>query len=174
MDFRKRQQRPYTPLMIRGTPVERLSCRAVQLIACNSHANLVSKVGSLIGGKSQITCFQMEQQLIHRAVLHWQARQYSVQYRRSIAFGYEHDIAYFFHTYIYVYFLFFVFVFHNCTVHGADLTYISLLVIYSLYNCVCDKYKSWNLEYWKGFTKQNISSSLKYARLCTQYLVGLL
>ncbi len=26
MDFRKRQQRPYTPLMISGTPVERVSC----------------------------------------------------------------------------------------------------------------------------------------------------
>ncbi len=25
MDFRKRQQRPYTPLMISGTPVERVS-----------------------------------------------------------------------------------------------------------------------------------------------------
>ncbi len=33
-----------------------------------------------------------------------------------------------------------VFVFYNiCTVHGADLTHISLLVIYSLYNHVCDK-----------------------------------
>ncbi len=33
-----------------------------------------------------------------------------------------------------------VFVFYNiCTVHGADLTHISLLVIYSLYNRVCDK-----------------------------------
>ncbi len=26
VDFRKRQQRPYTPLMISGTPVERVSC----------------------------------------------------------------------------------------------------------------------------------------------------
>ncbi len=33
-----------------------------------------------------------------------------------------------------------VFVFYNiCTVHGVDLTHISLLVIYSLYNRVCDK-----------------------------------
>ncbi len=58
VDFRKRQQRPYTPLMISGTPVERVSSRAVQLIACNSHANLVSKVGSLIGGKSQSPVFK--------------------------------------------------------------------------------------------------------------------
>ncbi len=29
--------------------------------------------------------------------------------------------------------------YNNCTVHGADLTHISLLVIYSLYNRVCDK-----------------------------------
>ncbi len=28
-----------------------------------------------------------------------------------------------------------------CTVHGADLTHISLLVIQSLYSRVCDKYK---------------------------------
>ncbi len=40
-----------------------------------------------------------------------------------------------------------VFVFYNiCIVHGADLTHISLLVIYSLYNRVCDKYKSWILN----------------------------
>ncbi len=32
VDFRKRQQRPYTPLMISGTPVERVSSRAVRLI----------------------------------------------------------------------------------------------------------------------------------------------
>ncbi len=51
----------------------------------------------------------------------------------------------FFHTYIYIYFL--VFVFHNnCTVLGADLTYISLMVIYSLHNRVCDEYKSWILK----------------------------
>ncbi len=35
-------------------------------------------------------------------------------------------------------------VFYNiCTVHGADLTHISLLVIQSLYSRVCDK---WNLK----------------------------
>ncbi len=39
----------------------------------------------------------------------------------------------------YVYFLCVVF-YNICTVHGADLTHISLLVIYSLYNRVCDKY----------------------------------
>ncbi len=47
--------------------------RAVQLIACDSHAHLVSKAGSVIGSKS-ITCFQMEQQL--RSVVHGQAMRY--------------------------------------------------------------------------------------------------
>ncbi len=37
-------------------------------------------------------------------------------------------------------YIFFVFVFHNnCTVHGVNLTYIPVLVIYPLYNRVCDK-----------------------------------
>ncbi len=44
----------------------------------------------------------------------------------------------FFTYFIYVYFLCVVF-YNICTVHGADLTHISLLVIYSLYNNVCDK-----------------------------------
>ncbi len=44
----------------------------------------------------------------------------------------------------FLFILFFVYfpcdVFYNiCTVHGADLTHISLLVIHSLYNRVCDK-----------------------------------
>ncbi len=57
--------------------------------------------------------------------------------------------AHFFYVlYFVLYLIFFLFhfmyissvVFYNiCTVHGADLTHISLLVIYSLYNRVCDK-----------------------------------
>ncbi len=47
-------------------------------------------------------------------------------------------ISYFLFISFYVYFLCVVF-YNICTVHGADLTHISLLVIYSLYNRVCDK-----------------------------------
>uniref|UniRef100_A0A8C2DJG2 Si:ch73-52p7.1 n=1 Tax=Cyprinus carpio TaxID=7962 RepID=A0A8C2DJG2_CYPCA len=44
----------------------------------------------------------------------------------------------------------------NCTVHGADLTHISLLVIYALYNCVCDRIQILNLESWNLNTESNL------------------
>ncbi len=58
--------------MHRPNPVQTQQLvRAVQLIACDSHAHLVSKAGSAISVTHiSITCFQMERQLIHRAVVH--------------------------------------------------------------------------------------------------------
>ncbi len=47
-------------------------------------------------------------------------------------------ISYFLFILFYVYFPCVVF-YNICTVHGADLTHISLLVIHSLYSRVCDK-----------------------------------
>ncbi len=43
--------------------------------------------------------FQMERQLIHRAIVHWQARQYRVHNRRWIAFDYEREIAFAYQLY---------------------------------------------------------------------------
>ncbi len=60
-----------------------LQPRAGRYIACDCHAYLVCKAGSVISAKS-VTCFQMERHLIHRAVVPWQATQYSVRYRRRL------------------------------------------------------------------------------------------
>ncbi len=44
--------------------------RAGRYIACDDHAHLVSKAGSVIGTKSPSPVFKIERQLIHRAVVH--------------------------------------------------------------------------------------------------------
>ncbi len=67
-------------------------------------------------------------------------------------------ISYFLLISFYVYFLCVVF-YNICTVHGADLTHISLLVIYSLYNRVCDKQilnlnLNLNLNIWRRIFSQ--------------------
>ncbi len=46
------------------------------------HAHRVSKAGSVIS-KISITCFQIEQHLIHKAVDHWKATQCRVHNRRT-------------------------------------------------------------------------------------------
>ncbi len=65
--------------------------KAARYIACDCHAHLLSKAGSVIINKISITCFQMERHLIHRAIVHWQATQYHVQYRMRFICDSEHE-----------------------------------------------------------------------------------
>ncbi len=63
-------------------------CRAVQLIEFDSHAHLVSKAGSVISSKSPSPVSNAVQ-LIHRAVVHWQVRQFRVHNRIRFICDYE-------------------------------------------------------------------------------------
>ncbi len=69
----------------------------------------------------------------------------------STAYCHAHSlILYILYSVLYI--LLFIVVFYNiCTVHGADLIHISLLVIQSLYSRVCD-IKTWNLKLQQGYS----------------------
>ncbi len=55
--------------------------RAAGYIACDCHAYLISKAGSVISNKSPSRAFRWVQHYQHRAVVLWQAMQYHVHYR---------------------------------------------------------------------------------------------
>ncbi len=62
----------------------RLEIRDGRYIACDMHAHLVSKAGSLISAKSPSPVVQMERYLIHGAVVHRQATHISTDISPSI------------------------------------------------------------------------------------------
>ncbi len=115
VDFRKRQQRPYT-LMISGTPVERVS--SFKYLGVNISEDL-----------TWTTHIQTQ---IKKVLL-------------SLQYTFLHILLFstsFFSPYLYLCIFSCVCISYNCTVHGADLTYISLLIIF----CIIVYVTNTNLE----------------------------
>ncbi len=66
--------------------------RAARYIACDCHAHLVSKAGSVISNKSP-SVHSDRVALLHRAVVLWQATQYPVHYHRRFICDYERELS---------------------------------------------------------------------------------